>query len=163
MISTKDYPHILLDSFCPRGPVKMTKRTVSPNLVTCNHVRGRCSFGLVTITVSVPGYRYFQKNTGYDNIVLVSTEQSSFLLSTWKIEFCSFVILSHLYIGKKINMASLVFTSIFTSTNFWPFLQFWDIHLRDRKTTHLNWVIVTKKSSDTKVKYTVDCLYSKLF
>ena len=40
------------------------KRTVSPNLVTCYHVRRQCSFGLVTVTASVPGYRGFQKNAG---------------------------------------------------------------------------------------------------
>ena len=40
------------------------KTTLSPKKSVCNHVRGHCSFGLVTVTVSIPGYRDFQQNTG---------------------------------------------------------------------------------------------------
>ena len=37
-----------------------SKRKMSPKKVACNHVRGHCSFGMVTVTVSVPGYRVFR-------------------------------------------------------------------------------------------------------
>ena len=68
-----------LEKICPNFPIPVfflkhsvpgdrygysnhPKRTVSPK---CSHVRGHCSFGLVTVTVSVPRYIHFQNNTGY--------------------------------------------------------------------------------------------------
>ena len=40
------------------------KRKVSPKN-SCNHVHGQFFWGMVTVTAPVPGYRVFQKNTGY--------------------------------------------------------------------------------------------------
>ena len=35
--------------------------------VACKHVRGHCSHGMITATVSDTGYRVLQKNTGHNS------------------------------------------------------------------------------------------------
>ena len=67
LLNGKSYPVFLWKHSVPGysyGYRNHPKRTVSPHLVTCSHVRGNCSFGLVTVTVSLSGYRDIQKNTG---------------------------------------------------------------------------------------------------
>ena len=67
MQSDINYPRILLEvavSGDRDGYSHQPKRTVSPTMVTCHQVWRHCSFGMVTVTVSVPGDRVLPKEYG---------------------------------------------------------------------------------------------------
>ena len=66
-LNPKIYPRILLEvavSGDRYGYKHRPKRTVYPTMVTCHQARGLCSFGLVTVTIYVPGDTVLSKEYG---------------------------------------------------------------------------------------------------
>ena len=71
------------------------KRTVSPRKVACNHLLGHCSFGMVTVTVSVPGDRVLPKEYGVCRFdIRIDGDQLDKLhINVFRCQFCFEVLL----------------------------------------------------------------------